>query len=48
MESEVYFVWNAGVTFSQTDMGFSWVIIYSGRSLCQQDHIVSTLSKAQP
>ena len=48
MGSEVYFVWNAGVTFSQTDMGCSWVIIYSGRSLCQQDHIRSTLSKAQP
>ena len=48
MESEVYFVGDAGSTFSQTDVGCSWVIIYSGRSLCQQDHIVSTLSKAQP
>jgi hypothetical protein len=48
MGSEVYFVWNAGVTFSQTNVENSVVIIYSGRSLCQQDHIVSTLSRVQP
>ena len=48
MASEVYFVWNAGVTFSQTDMGSSVVIIYSRGSLCQQDNMLSTLSKAQP
>lgn len=48
MGSEVYFVWNAGVTFSQTDVESSVVIIYARGSLCQPDHIVSTLSKAQP
>jgi hypothetical protein len=48
MGSDIYFVWNAGSTFRQTDVGNSWVIIYARGSLCQQDHIVSTLSKAQP
>lgn len=48
MESEVYFVWNAGVTFSQTDVESFVVIIYARGSLCQPDHIVSTLSKALP
>lgn len=48
MGSEVYFVWNAGVTFSQTDVEISVVIIYARGSLCQPDHIRSTLSRAQP
>lgn len=47
MESEVYFVWNAGVTFSQTDTGSSVVIIFSRESLCQQELTIFWQNKAQ-